>query len=631
MNTTWLTRFFFLGLFLLPFLFVEMAFAQNDVTFQVNMTMKMREGTFQPGNNDIVRVAGSFNDWGNSTDTLSDGNGDSVYIKTVSLAAGSIEYKFLKTLRGGLDWENVANRPFTVSATTTLPVVWFDNDSIFTPPVNAGVTFRVNMKVKILESTFQPGSNDIVRVAGSFNDWGNSIDTLRKEAAPNDSIYSKTIQLLENQAIQYKFLKTPRGGLDWENVSNREYTIPVGGGTLPAVYFDGDSVINTPITANIIWRVDMRAMQNIGWYVPGTDSAQVRGGFEGWSGTRMTFDGISQTYRVTTAYSGTSFDLLQHKFFMKLDSATAIIRFPGFDVSANRDGIQYDHPYESGDGNRLFNVQNGGNIATTPYFFSSINSRGTLNNTTDTVRVTLRVNMGPATRDLTPFDPATDTVRVVFQDATWWRAQIGNQGAGNFAQDIFAARNGPTDSVWSASFKVKGRTHYGMMYTWRYIKQGGTPVITESGGGLGSSNLFRTRFIQPLGPNSFPATYVAPQDNWQPPVPPSGLPQETAPFGLTDVNDNGNQGQPLAYKLSQNYPNPFNPATRITYSIPEAGVVTLKVFNLLGQEVASLVNQNMPAGDHVVLFEANKLSTGVYFYRLEAGKFTETKKMLLLK
>ena len=90
-------------------------------------------------------------------------------------------------------------------------------------------------------------------------------------------------------------------------------------------------------------------------------------------------------------------------------------------------------------------------------------------------------------------------------------------------------------------------------------------------------------------------------------------------------------GVPEAYTLNQNYPNPFNPVTRITYSIPENAKVSLKVFNLLGQEVATLVNQDQARGNYVALFEANRVATGVYFYRLDAGKFTETKKMLLLK
>jgi hypothetical protein len=108
------------------------------------------------------------------------------------------------------------------------------------------------------------------------------------------------------------------------------------------------------------------------------------------------------------------------------------------------------------------------------------------------------------------------------------------------------------------------------------------------------------------------------------------MPAQTPPFGITDVGMPG-MGIPEAYALNQNYPNPFNPETRITYSIPENAKVTLKVFNLLGQEVATLVNQDQTRGNYVALFEANKLATGVYFYRLEAGKFAETKKMLLMK
>ena len=153
--------------------------AQGDVTFQVNMKIKMLEGTFQPGSGDIVRVAGTINGWGSSTDTLKDLDGDSIYTKTITTDSVNIEYKFLKTLRGGIDWESVSNRTYTVvPGPQTLPVVYFDNDSVYTPPVPANVTFQVNMKVKMLEESFQPGAGDIVRVAGSFNNWGSSTDTL---------------------------------------------------------------------------------------------------------------------------------------------------------------------------------------------------------------------------------------------------------------------------------------------------------------------------------------------------------------------------------------------------------------------------------------------------------------------
>ncbi|HSD62982.1 MAG TPA: T9SS type A sorting domain-containing protein, partial [Ignavibacteriaceae bacterium] len=86
-----------------------------------------------------------------------------------------------------------------------------------------------------------------------------------------------------------------------------------------------------------------------------------------------------------------------------------------------------------------------------------------------------------------------------------------------------------------------------------------------------------------------------------------------------------------SYKLEQNYPNPFNPTTRITYSIPERNNVTLKVYNMLGQEVTTLVNTTKDAGQYEVNFDAAKLASGLYIYKLQAGNFTESRKMMLLK
>jgi hypothetical protein len=97
----------------------------------------------------------------------------------------------------------------------------------------------------------------------------------------------------------------------------------------------------------------------------------------------------------------------------------------------------------------------------------------------------------------------------------------------------------------------------------------------------------------------------------------------------TAVEDNWSV--PMAYELSQNYPNPFNPSTTIQFTIPAQDVVTLKVFNVLGQEVMTILNEKMDAGKHTVKFDASKLTSGVYLYQVSAGKFVETKKMVLLK
>ena len=88
---------------------------------------------------------------------------------------------------------------------------------------------------------------------------------------------------------------------------------------------------------------------------------------------------------------------------------------------------------------------------------------------------------------------------------------------------------------------------------------------------------------------------------------------------------------PAKYELSQNYPNPFNPVTKIRFTLPEIKNVSLKIYDMTGKEVAVLVNNKLGAGTYAVSFDASSLSSGVYFYRLVAGSFVETRKMILLK
>ncbi len=100
--------------------------------------------------------------------------------------------------------------------------------------------------------------------------------------------------------------------------------------------------------------------------------------------------------------------------------------------------------------------------------------------------------------------------------------------------------------------------------------------------------------------------------------------------GSTGINNN-QQSLPTRFNLSQNYPNPFNPSTIINYHIPELSFVTLKVYDVLGNEIAKLVNEEKDQGIYVVEFDATELTSGIYFYRLQGESFVETKKMVLMK
>jgi len=100
---------------------------------------------------------------------------------------------------------------------------------------------------------------------------------------------------------------------------------------------------------------------------------------------------------------------------------------------------------------------------------------------------------------------------------------------------------------------------------------------------------------------------------------------------FTDIDDEIKMGMPSKFRLSQNYPNPFNPVTIINYELPITNDVELSIYNLLGQKVAMLVDEQQRAGSHQVEWEASGFASGVYYYRIESGEFQDVRKMILLR
>jgi hypothetical protein len=97
----------------------------------------------------------------------------------------------------------------------------------------------------------------------------------------------------------------------------------------------------------------------------------------------------------------------------------------------------------------------------------------------------------------------------------------------------------------------------------------------------------------------------------------------------TDIT--GSENKPGSYHLDQNYPNPFNPSTRISFALPENGYVILKIYNSLGQEITTLINKELTAGMHNIEWNAANLPSGIYYYRIQSGNFTDMKKMLYIR
>ena len=152
--------------------------------------------------------------------------------------------------------------------------------------------------------------------------------------------------------------------------------------------------------------------------------------------------------------------------------------------------------------------------------------------------------------------------------------------------------------------------------------KGGVFLSTDNGGswnaansGLNNSDV---RSIAISGTNLFAGTYY--NGAWKRPLSDMITAIERI---ATDL--------PTHFNLQQNYPNPFNPSTTMSYTIPKESFVTIKVYDLIGREIKTLVSENKPAGNYSVNFNGTNLPSGIYFYTIRAGSFMQTKKMVLLK
>jgi hypothetical protein len=146
------------------------------------------------------------------------------------------------------------------------------------------------------------------------------------------------------------------------------------------------------------------------------------------------------------------------------------------------------------------------------------------------------------------------------------------------------------------------------------------------------SNYEKVGFVNGNGNSNSPKSYSYEDKN---------VPSGKYSYRLKQIDNDGqfeyskaievDLGAPKIFELSQNYPNPFNPTTTIRFSLPEASTVKLTIYNILGQEIRTLLNEYKEAGIHTLNFDASELNSGIYVYKLEAGNFVQTRKMTLVK
>ncbi len=240
----------------------------------------------------------------------------------------------------------------------------------------------------------------------------------------------------------------------------------------------------------------------------------------------------------------------------------------------------------------------------------------------------------------------TDGFSVTSVDIGIQQAFAGNGGVQPLTCNLFITDGTPFPNgfpisltlIGTATIDVPDQTvsHFSIPVTG--VAPGGSELVVEISVPFGiiEKNIF---FI---GINDFgetaPSYILADSCGFSNPVPPpngTGIPEQhyvmsvTGDMGVTLIEDDNKSS--MTFMLNQNYPNPFNPSTTIKYQLPENGFVSIKVYDVLGKEVASVVNEEKAAGSYEVNLDAGKLSSGIYFYTMQAGNFVETKKMVLMK
>ena len=624
----------------------------TTIDFRVNMKIKALKGTFDP-TADIVLIRGGMNAWGTS-DTLTDPNHDSIYTKTISGLFQNTEYGFKffywDASNGSSDtWENDPNRTYTATSSTGSYEDYFNKDSVYHPTTSITVYFTCNMELERLSGRFHPGT-DTVSVNGDFNGWASKTTILNSDPlSPDDYKGSFVVTAGAGDGIQFKFWYEEN---NWESVDNRhitftqqnfddqeaEFSAPFNNGTL-------ESVLNQPCTVKLtVYTVGARSSVS-GNPFPVVNTIGVAGSSSplkwpggGWPNS----DSVNMIWLYDDGSHG---DLTAADGIFSLD-----LEIPAYTV------LQTQYKYSANFGDAVNNE--GGND----------NENGFGNNhllnltkfTTGVVVVDAFGVMGASTAKSVlslssgwnmvsvPRTVADFSASAVFSGSassvfaynhgyvTKSTLQIGEGYWVKYGSASSVSPAGP--NVTAANFPVKAG--------WNIIGALGVPInvtsITSTPGGLVTSPFWgyagsysQATTLQPgqgywvkiLEDGMLNVSTLAldaanrikiVQSNELPPAPPEAL-------------TNNENGKPTVFALNQNYPNPFNPSTLINYSLPTSEYVSLKVFNLLGQEVATLVNGVQDAGYKAVEFNSSNLPSGIYFYKIQAGSFSDLKKMVIMK
>jgi hypothetical protein len=587
---------------------------------------------------------------------------------------------------GGGGWEKdlsdgflgQGHRNYIVAAKdTTFPVQFWNNGQTSQPqyfrPWTAApdsfinVYFRVNMQNVMNNGSFSWSAKDkdSVGVRGGGNDgddlsWGNTF-YLKQEIPPGDGGGQFTIPpgtffsgrlkfrksaVKEGDVIQYKFLLGWNWGRDelQGGAPNRTLKIPIGKAdtTLQWVWFNNDKPIlrANADTLNVTFNVDMTtAIQKQSFTIG--DSITVQSGFFATADSTRTLvlnrQGLTNRYSGTTKLVSALNKYLDYQFYLHKGGNDIREYYFNFGytglVTAEQERRQVLVT------SKTFTIKDTVVSVTDarrqPYF-------GNQQNLNKTVLVTWTVDMRPAYYQVKFGDSlaAIQGPRSVLKADSIKAWGVGFNGpaadpaTGGWASwdNFMVTDTNRFHKMWDNGTHgdaVANDSIYTIQITYTTANTIGQ-IFKFGIGGSDNETAFGLNHLENIDGTNPTATLNTQFGSINPGKYNRWDFTNKKPIISTGVSDIL-AGIPKTFSLDQNFPNPFNPSTVVRYAIPQDAVVTLKVFNIIGQQVATLVNQKQVAGNYSVTFDAAKLSSGVYFYQINAGQFVSTKKMLLLK
>jgi Lamin Tail Domain/FlgD Ig-like domain len=575
---------------------------------------------------------------------------------------------------GTLDFDT---RAFISGQNDTVEVIQYYNPDLGTGAVDqfsapfeskadsVAIYFRVNMAGQTEAAQFDPATEGPLGMRGDPSTSGGTIDwgetrvkfTRETNSAIDGSFWSGVAyfakdSVTEGSEQQYKYFVENGAVLSWESVDNRTFNYPsmLKDTTIAWNYWDNQAPTGKQSISSIVtWRVSTEALESVGLFDRGVgDKIEIRGP-KGWSSEEaieLFFNPLLQEWTsANEEFTNQEGAEISYKYFVAWDSSRADEASPNY--IANLDlGSGWEEPAPTGGGNRVHVFQNAatqtvdGDFGFDRQFFNGVPANGVFNHDMD---ITFNIDMSKATDQTTNtntalFRPGTDTVWVQ------WSNELLGWTQGIDINDRFLILTDPDqDNIYSGTFTLGvsdqfPNNWYQLGYVITYSTDTPGQYVTNGGGFDRGRRYYQ--YIHPMTiaddaalTTEWPAVYDLETLEWtETDLFVEDPPNLTTPNAIIDENGE----LPSKFALEQNYPNPFNPSTTITYQVPKNSDVKLTIFNIMGQEVLKLVDQNHNAGKYEIVWNAQnnlgkQVASGVYYLKFEAGNFVKFRKMTLLR